>query len=220
MPNMALSKGEIFPKEMPYSVIQEVPSNFVLFDYRSVGESTGTFQKTNDLILDGSSIVQWVHEGLKIPKDKIRFYGRSLGGAVAVNTQALDPELTGRCANERSFASLADVIYSLCPLLLKPFVFLIQNHLKKNGLDLDAVGPFKKINAEKLVIFHRRDNVIPYNPSLAKKVPEEKIIELEAMPKYGKMVEQFGHHNGPLSCYYIKGTQESASEQVAKFILG
>ncbi len=47
--------------------------NFVIFDYRGVGESTGTFSCARDLIVDGSSIVEWVEKYVQTPPDQIHF---------------------------------------------------------------------------------------------------------------------------------------------------
>ena len=108
---VSCTDSSCFPWYIEQAFLRKVPYNFVFFTYRGVGKSKGTFTSPKDLVVDGYSIVQWVKAYLKTPPNQIHFYGNSLGGAVAAETQALDPEtLRGTHFNVRSFASTDQLI--------------------------------------------------------------------------------------------------------------
>ncbi|MBS0620753.1 MAG: hypothetical protein JSS61_04770 [Verrucomicrobia bacterium] len=173
--NFALSTSVVIPWDLP------TPCNFVLFDYRK------PYAGTNDLIVDGSSIVQWVREGLKTSPDKIHFYGASLGGAIAAETQALDPEhLVGHHLNERSFASL-DAMAGC----------VLGRILKWQGYHLDAAGAFQKLRGKKCIVYHPHDEVIPYRASLHRAVPHAEAVRLTPLP-------YDSGHNTPLYQYHAE----------------
>jgi pimeloyl-ACP methyl ester carboxylesterase len=177
------------------SISKQAPMNFVLFDYRSVGGSTGKFTGSKDLLIDGASIVNWVRKEVKTPNDKINLYGLSLGGAVATKTAAADEALTGWVVGERSFSCLENWILAQvskarkCLNNLPPqnclkssmkwmatkalhLESLAITILKHQGLEFDAAADFPKIQGKKLVIYHPEDRVIPYDASMAKQFPQ------------------------------------------------
>jgi len=219
-PNGCVSTQESHRWLLQKSIDMKTPMNFVIFDYRSVGDSIGTFKSTNDLIVDGASIVQWVRNELGTPDDRIHFYGRSLGGAIAAQTKALYPNLTGRFISERSFSSSYDMISrivhdrfkpNLHPML-RPLCYLLAPlaawAVKSQGYNLDAVKAFKKLQGEKLVVYHPQDPVIPFNASLFSKVKNHPHKSLELR------TDEFliNHHNSPLSFY------KNAEEEIASVI--
>lgn len=171
------------------------PMNFVLFDYRSVDQSTGTFTGPQDLLIDATSIIHWLRTEMQIPNDQIHLYGLSLGGAIATKTAAADEQLAGWIVSERSFSSLEqwihaqvskarETLHSQQPknfighcvkwfltkgLLLEALAVKI---LKTQSLECDTVADFSKLHGKKLIVCHPQDAVIPYDASLAKRFPE------------------------------------------------
>lgn len=193
------------------------PMNFVVFDYRSAGNSTGTFNDANDLLVDGLSLVHWVRKTLKTRDDRIHFYGTSLGGAVALKTKALDPKLTGKLLSERSFSSLEDMLKSWtknCSCLCRPFVNLIAWTLKKQSLELDVAADLKKLKGRILIVYHKNDPVIPKSASLAEKVKSD-IFELKMLGDDLGM----DHHCAPLKEYVnALNEYEDAEEKISNFL--
>lgn len=191
------------------------PANFVVFDYRTVGESRGTFKGAKDLEIDGSSIVQWVQKDLGVPAHQISFYGFSLGGAVAVKTQAQDPALTGPNGNERSFSSIKEMIRAILNKLnrFKWLASLIASVVKSQGYEMDVLSSYKKLQGRKLVIYHPEDPVIPYEASLKKglgSIPHES-LQLGA----ARLVAN--EHCAPLQVFDDIETGRPALDVVADF---
>ena len=157
------------------SIRRDRPMNFVVFDYRSVDESTGLFKKSKDLLIDAASVVDWVRKEVKTPDDQIHFYGQSLGGALAVKTCASDARLGGLVVNERSFSTLEKVVNAWkdrLPHLLKPLGSLIVWILKDQELELNAEIDLPKLGNRTLVVYHPHDQVIPKAASLAQSFPD------------------------------------------------
>lgn len=201
-PNLALKETGNASWLKVEALIKQTPSNFVIFNYRSVGDSTGAFTKASDLLVDGASIVQWVKSFTR--NDKINLYGYSLGGSIALKTMAADDDLTGTIVNERSFSSLEDWIRAQpVNCLLKSFAIWI---LKNQEMELDVTSDLQKLKGRLLVVFHRRDPVIPYPASLAHKTPNDLVYELNSA------VEANNHHCSPLNQY------PGAKERIANFI--
>lgn len=192
------------------SIKQNSPMNLVVFDYRCVDGSKGTFNGPKDLLIDGSSVVQWVKEAVHTPPDHIHFYGMSLGGAIALKTKAADESLSGNLLHERSFSSLEDWIQAQGNRLkwfLKPLVSLAIRILKQQDFELDAVSDLRKLKGRILVVHHPYDPVIPYGAGMARKIPDHS-FEL-------KMKEEKGarnHHCEPLESYI------EARERLSSFL--
>jgi len=220
MPNGALAKNS-YPYPLMPAIHNGIVSNFALFDYRSVGDSMGTFDNMDQLVRDGSSILQWVQS--KTPSNRIQFCGVSLGGAVSVNMQALDPRLTGDNANVRSLSSTEDVILAQGKKLNIPKIAKwIAKIARQQGYYLDAVAPFKKIAGRKLILCHFGDKVIPEDGSLARKVEDvvHELGVLESLPENELENERIGHHNAPLANYRIAGTNQNAVDRLNQFLFG
>ncbi len=157
------------------SISRNVPMNLVLFHYRSVDDSKGKFATPKDLLVDGSSVVQWVRDVVKTPAPQIHFYGLSLGGAVALKTKAADEKLTGNLLHERSFSSLEDWIGAFGDRLgwfMKPLIPIARCLLKSQDFDLNAAADLEKLKGRIIVVYHPQDPVIPYPASMARKVPQ------------------------------------------------
>lgn len=190
------------------SVNNNTPLNLVVFDYRSVDESTGTFNTSKDLLIDAASMVDWVRNAVKTPDDRINLYGMSLGGAVSVKTGAADEKLTGWVVNDRSFSSLEEFIKTVTTNLrwfLKPLVTLAIWILKNQELEIDAAADLGKLKGRKLVICHVKDLIIPYGASMARKFPEHAF-------KLNEQVLNDNHHCSDLDKY------PGAKERVSNFI--
>lgn len=220
-PNATLAKQNGYFWLIAAAIAHGYVCNFVFFDYRSVGDSIGSFKRMDDLIVDGSSILQWVQT--KTPSEQIRFLGSSLGGAVAVNTHALDPLLSNRNANIRSLSSTEDIIHAHGENMnIKKIAKFLAKVVKNQGYYLDAVAPFRKISGPTMVAYHPRDKIIPKPASLAQKVEDvaHEIIVLESLPELVYTNRRYGHHNAPLMNYRVQGTEQNALDRISRFIFG
>ncbi len=143
--------------------INRQPCNFVTFNYRSV-TSQNHLKSSKDFIVDCESVLQFIEKELGTPPHKVHFHGRSLGGGVAIKTQALDSHLTGINVNESSFTSIQNVI---ALLICRPLASL--NDALDFGMEVEA--DFWRLNARrKIVMIHPNDNVIKFPVSLANAV--------------------------------------------------
>ncbi|MES2273128.1 MAG: alpha/beta hydrolase [Chlamydiota bacterium] len=215
-PNAGSSAQDGYRWLLKDAIAKGTPFNFVTFDYRSVGNSKGSFRSTKDLIVDGTSILQWVRQTLHTPDDQIHFYGLSLGGAYATKTMATDPEkLIGRLANIKSLASLDEVLCGFLPLSLEPLARFVCKILKTQGYELNAVADFNKLQGQKLVVYHPEDPVIPWKASLQQSVNHPNFLKLTLDPDdidAAIEIARYNHHNAPLEYY------GNAKSQVTDFI--
>jgi alpha/beta superfamily hydrolase len=205
--------------EAPYRELMEecarrgAECNFAVFDYRNTGESEGVFYTPDDLVVDGASIIQWVREKIGTPSHKIHFYGWSLGGAISAHVKALNPELTsGNYVNERSFSSIDDFIDSHREI---PLPWIAKQTARALGASIDAVAPFQRLKGENLVVFHKKDPVIPFNASLERRISgiSHHVLEL-------KCPYSVNHHVAPLTYYREAKTQTPALQQIGDFLYG
>lgn len=193
--------------------------NFSFFDYRGVADSKGPFKDPKNLVVDGSSIVQFVRAHLKTPPGQIHFYGVSLGGAIAAETQALDPDrLVGRHLNERSFASSDKLIKAISGSCLGT---LLSRIVKIQGYSINTVEAFDKLKGQKLVVYHPEDQAIPYSASLQQEIQHDAVICLEPRAGRRETGETYAdasrrkyHHNAPATWY------EGAADRMGKFLFG
>lgn len=153
---------------------KDVPMNLVLFNYRSVGNSKGTFNDPKDLLIDGFSILDWVEKSVGTPPDKIHFYGWSLGGAIALKTKALKPALSGKLLSDRSFSSAKNVLKAHLNWGRRLALWILE----KLDFDLDAAADCAKLQGKKYFIYHPQDHIIPEEASIKNFAATEEILEL------------------------------------------
>lgn len=181
---------------MNTSIDERKPCNFVFFDYRGVADSKGKFQRGDDLITDGSSISQWVREEIQTPDDQIHFLGYSLGGAVALQTQALDPDsLTGCNVNINSFSSVQKMIKAMFG---SGFLARLIERLNGEGLKHSNPGAaFQTLKAKNLqnllVIYHPQDRVIPHSARLFREANQDQILRLEPLKNVQTWIPDENH---------------------------
>lgn len=190
--------------------IKVYPSNFVIFDYRGVGQSEGVFTGPRDLVVDGASIVDWVRQKIHTDPSLIYFYGFSLGGAVACLTKALDPEhLTGKLVSDRSFSSSDKVLASRYGTGF--FGRLLNFLFYANGYSADVSSSFERLSGEKMVIYHPDDAVIPFDAGMHCQQLHNEVICLQPKEEFE---EKSKEHNHIAPLYW----HESAIERVLAFL--
>lgn len=228
---LLLNGNCMFSAQQPFLWLLELaaksstPCNFVAFDYRSVGGSTGAFNQTSDLFLDAHSVMQFIEEELKTPKDNIAVYGWSLGGSIAANSAVLLKGSKAPVVLQSTFSTASKVATTLLPAILKYPLYWLPWALRMTNCEMDTAGPVKQMQAEGrpiLVIHHPGDPII--------KKPANLYAELDPSLTQGICLGNetdpcprgWNHHVAPLEWYTRQdedGKTVSAAEIAAKFLL-
>jgi fermentation-respiration switch protein FrsA (DUF1100 family) len=122
----------------------------LIFDYRGYGKSPGT-PSEDGLYADARAAYAYLAGQLGTSPQDIILFGRSLGGAVAVQLAAEKP-----CAAlivESTFTRMADIASYHYPYL--PVRLLLR-------YDFNAVGTIKELTMPKLFVHSSDDDIVPY----------------------------------------------------------
>ncbi len=230
-PNGALCEMPSYSWLLASAALRQAPCNFVVFNHRGCGQSQGTAQGGKDLVLDTDSILQHVTTKLKVPCNKVHFYGYSLGGGVSGELKAMHPEINGKYVNERSFASIHKVIKAFFSfILVRKTASLI---VKKLGWNLQPSKTFQNIQGEKRIIFEGLDQVIPSRANLATSLLKKNLVSareiIELNSKEHKVhnphcdpIEQYASHAGlmPMTqiADFLFGSQRPSRSHMESFI--
>lgn len=128
---------------------QRLGVNVLLFDYRGYGRSSGR-PSVDGTYRDAEAAFKYLSSRPDIDPQKIVFFGRSMGGAVAVDL-ATKHEPYGMIL-ESPFTSLADMAKRAFPFL--PVGFLVRDKY-------DSVSRIKNISAPLIVLHGDRDDTVP-----------------------------------------------------------
>jgi len=132
------------------NMIIEQGADFLLFDYRGYGKSVGELSEEN-VYQDARLCYDWLINEKKYKSEEIIIFGRSLGGAVAV-----DLATKVNCAGliiESTFTSTGDLGRAMFPLF--PTGLLIR-------YKFDSYSKIDKVNTPILVIHSQQDSMIPF----------------------------------------------------------
>lgn len=154
-------------------VFNSLGLNVIIFDYRGYGKSSGKPSETGTY-LDAEAAYDCVSERFQVPPDKIVIFGRSLGGAVAVQL-AREREAAALIC-EASFTSMRDLAKTLYPYL--PVGTLVFD-------EYDSISKVGNIKIPKLFIHSSTDDLVPFEQG-------RKLYEAAASPK--EFLEIRGSH--------------------------
>ncbi len=101
---------------------ERLGATVLVFDFRGYGKTGGVPNETG-VIEDGVAAVNWLAARLKTTPDQLVFYGRSLGGGVALGTAAKTG--AGMLILDRTFSSLTDAGQAHYPWI--PAKWLMRN---------------------------------------------------------------------------------------------
>jgi uncharacterized protein len=145
-----------------------------IFDYRGYGKSAGS-PSEEGTYRDAAAAYNYLREYREISPGKIIIFGRSLGGAVAIEL-AVEKEAAALIC-ESSFTSAVDMGKLIFP-------YLPVNLL---GFDkYDSISKVGKLSLPKLFIHSREDDIIPFGQG-------ERLYRAAAPPK--EFLEIRGGHN-------------------------
>ncbi|MCK4373244.1 MAG: alpha/beta hydrolase [candidate division Zixibacteria bacterium] len=125
-------------------------ANVMLFDYRGYGQSDGAPSETN-MYADAAACYRWLTGSQGVRSDQIVLFGRSLGGAVAI-------ELASRvdCAGlivESSFTSAKEMGRLMFPYF--PIGLLLR-------YEFNSIQKIGQINCPLLVTHSPSDDLVPF----------------------------------------------------------
>jgi len=150
----------------------------LLFDYRGFGQSEGRLRRESDIYRDGQAAWDYLHKDLQIPARDIVLWGRSMGGAVAV--EIARRQAAGLLVLESTFFDLEEMARIHYPWL--PTHYLLKYHFY-NGAKISEV------RSPVMVIHSPDDGYIPFDHGqrLFAAAPEPKIF----LPTTGFHTESF-----------------------------
>ena len=127
-----------------------VPANVFIIDYRQFGKSEGKISEQGTY-LDAKAALSYLHSRKDINNEKIIFFGRSLGSAVAV-----DLAVKEKCCAlilETPFTSIKEMGKKLYP-----FLFISLHFLRTKYDSLSKIG---KIKVPTLIMHGDKDELVP-----------------------------------------------------------
>jgi abhydrolase domain-containing protein 17 len=140
------------------------------YDYQGYGTSSGVPSEDN-AYQDVEAAYNYLNDNLNIPADRIIAYGRSLGGAVAV--ELAQKRHLGGLIIEGSFTTAYRVVTKI-PLF--PFD------------KFKSISKIKQVRCPVLIIHAKKDEVVPFSHG-------EKLFLEANEPKASFWVEEAGHNN-------------------------
>jgi hypothetical protein len=149
-------------------------TNVLLLDYRGYGLSDGSPSEAG-VYADARAGLGYLIEERGIPEDRIVVFGRSVGGAVAVDL-VQDRAIAGLIL-ESTFTSASAMARSLLPLAA-PFV---RGHF-------DSENKIARLRAPLLFFHGDRDEIVPYGLG-------RQLFEAAPEPKAFETIEGAGHND-------------------------
>lgn len=166
--------GNISHRLPTTELVAGLGANIMLVDYRGYGRSDGAPSEDN-MFSDALACYHWLTNTKETPPDQIILFGRSLGGAVAIEL-ATRVECAGLIV-ESSFTSARAMGNLMFPY------FPVGLLLKYKFASIDKIG---KINCPLLVTHSKEDDMIPFQMGRA-------LFEKALGPK--RLVQIAGLHN-------------------------
>lgn len=172
-------------------LLRETRLNIFIIDYRGYGRSQGR-PSEHGFYLDAKAAYDYLLNRRNIKPEQIILYGESLGTAVVVDLAS--KEKVRAVILEGAFSSGRDMAGRIYPFLP---TFFFSNIF-------DSIAKIKKIDASKLFIHSRSDEIVPYD--LARK-----LYDAAKEPKdFGEITG--GHNTAPLD------SKERHISSIASFI--
>jgi len=150
------------------------PVNVYLFDYRGYGKNGGR-SCTPGILRDAEEAILQIKEKLKSQDQKLIFFGRSLGGVLAIETAARVP--CDGLIVENTFLSFREIAKTFYPFI--PLFLLTTDRL-------DAQDRIGKVTCPVLVVHSTLDHLIPFHHG-------ERLFEAAKEPKEFYPVQGAGH---------------------------
>ncbi|GMR15803.1 MAG: alpha/beta hydrolase [Gammaproteobacteria bacterium] len=142
--------GNISHRGNSLFIFHKLKLNVLIIDYAGYGESEGT-PSEDSLYQSAGAAWKYLITDKKVAPEKIIIFGRSLGGAVAVDLAA--KVRAGGLILESTFSSVRDIVDIAFPVMSN-FLYLRYS--------FDSLEKISKINSPVLMIHSPDDEVIPF----------------------------------------------------------
>ena len=167
--------GNISHRLESIRIFHRMGLDLFIFDYRGYGRSEGA-PSEEGTYRDAAAAYDYLHRTRGIAPERIIIFGRSLGGAVAV--ELAKEKKAGALICEATFTSAVDMGKLIFPFL--PVGLLIFDRY-------DAVSKVGELRLPKLFIHSRDDELVPFEQG-------ERLFQAAADPK--EFLEIRGSHGG------------------------
>jgi fermentation-respiration switch protein FrsA (DUF1100 family) len=155
--------------------LMRLPARVFIVDYRGYGKSEGT-PSEEGLYRDGKGAWDYLVGERKIPARQIVLFGKSLGGAVAVDLATrVSP---GGLIVQSSFTSIPDMARSLIPFFPR---FLLRHRM-------ESIEKIPRVSCPKLFVHSPSDEIVPYEQG-------RRLYEAASQPKHFHTVEGASHND-------------------------
>ena len=176
--------GNISDRLPNIKLLLEIPINAFIFDYRGYGLSQGK-PTEKGVYEDAEAAYEFLHKKKRAKPELITVFGRSLGGAIAIELALRKP--VGSMILESTFYSLKDLVGRIFPyMLFYPFIPSRFNNGEK----------IKNIHVPVLFIHGDADTTVPWTQG-------KKLFEAANHPKEFWLVKG-AHHT---DAYEINPTE-------------
>ncbi len=128
---------------------ENLPVNIFIFDYRGYGRSEGKPSEAG-LYRDGEAAYRYLTQKLSVSPDKLILFGRSLGGAVAVDLA--QHEKAAGLILESTFSTGKDMARRMFGAIPVWWIMKIK---------LDSAGKIQNVKMPKLFLHGTRDELVP-----------------------------------------------------------
>ncbi len=173
-------------------VLNSLGLNVFIFDYRGYGKSKGS-PSEKGTYLDGMAAYEYLVNERQIAPDNIVIYGKSLGGAIAIDVAS-----KVKCRvmiSDSTFSSIVDMAKEIYPFLpVKLF----------GTIKYDSVSKVGNINVPKLIIHSTEDEIVPLEHG-------ERLFKAADQPK--ELYKMKGGHNDSFMIY-----EDEYSSKIDKFL--
>ncbi len=186
--------GNVSHRGASVEIFHRLGLNVLIIDYRGYGRSSGT-PSEDGVYLDARAAWDYLVTERKIAPQDILIFGRSLGGAIAVDLAARVP--AGGLILESTFSSAGDVARHLYPLL---------SRLVRLRMPFDSERKIGGVSAPLLMLHSPRDEIIPY--ALGRRL-------FDAAPEPKRFADLIGGHNDGFLL-----SQPAYEQTLAEFLAG
>jgi fermentation-respiration switch protein FrsA (DUF1100 family) len=136
-----------------YQIIRQLvqlPAEVFILDYRGYGRSEGS-PSEQGLYMDGQAAWDYLVDDRGIAPQRIVLFGRSLGGAVAVDLAGRPGVRPAGLIVESSFTSVPDMAAAVMPIMPRVLI----------RTKMDSISKISRIDLPKLIVHSRDDDIIP-----------------------------------------------------------
>jgi len=155
---------------------QRLPANVFIFDYRGYGKSEGSPSEAG-VYFDAEAAYDFLLSAKGIKPKELIIFGRSLGGAIAIDLATKKP--CRKLVLESTFTSAADMAKEM-------FGAIPVQWVVKSGFD--SISKIKKLELPVLFFHGNRDGVVPFELG-------RQLFEAANEPKDFYEIEGAGHND-------------------------